>query len=192
MVVEYAQGVGHVLCLLHLAELDGEAFAKVAGAYPRRIELLDDAQQLGHLFVRGLDVLPEGYVVHDAVEVAAEIAVLVDAAYQIASHGHLMLVQVAETELGQEALGETLLDGEGVVFGTFVLAVVVDSQAVGRDGVVCVQLVDGYVLGLVVIVIASLDRTVVQHRIVLKLTFYTLFQFLDGEFDEFDSLDLKR
>ena len=104
-----------------------------------------------------------------------------------------MLGEVAEAELVEEALGKALLDGEGVVFGALVLAVIVDLEAVGRNRIVRVEFVDGDVLRLVVIVVAALyGVVVVKHGILLKLRADALFQFLDRQFDELDGLDLKR
>ena len=101
-----------------------------------------------------------------------------------------MFRQVPESELVHQALGKTLLYGEGVVLGLFVLSVIVDPQAITRNGIIFVYLIEGNVLGLVVFLFRGLG--IVKHRIVLKLVLYALLQFLDGQLYKLDGLYLKR
>ena len=180
-----------ILGLFFTAELQQQAFAQVPGPDTGRFELLDDFQQAFHFFVSGFDAGPEGQVVHQGIQVPAQVAVFVQAADNERGYFPLMLVQVAETQLPHQALGKTLFDGKGIVLRPFVLAVIVDVQAIGGGGVILVDFVDGNVLGLVVIALTG-RGIVIKHRIVLELTFDPLFQFLDREFDEPDGLHLQR
>ena len=193
VVTKDALGVLRVRGSLEGADLEEEAFLEVAGADAGGVEFLDDLEHAEDLLFVGLDAGAEGEVVDEGVEVAAEVAVFVEAADDEGSDVLFMLGKVAEAELVEEALGKALLDGEGIVFGTFVLAVVIDFEAVSGNRIVRVELVDGAVLRLVVLVVAAFDRVVVvKHRILLKLRADALFQFLDRQFDELDGLDLKR
>ena len=137
---EYQQGVPDLFGLLHRLELDYQALAQVPGSHSRRFEFLYYGEQLLHFFRVGLDSCPEGKVIHETVQVAPEVAVVVQAAYDEGGDHALVLVQVPEAELFHKTLGETLLDGEGVVLRALVLAVVVDLQLVGRNRIILVEL----------------------------------------------------
>ena len=103
-----------------------------------------------------------------------------------------MLVKIPEAKLLKQALGETLLHGESVVLGTFVLSVIIDPKLVCRDVVItALQFIDGNILRFIVI-LAFRVSAVVKHGIVVKLSLNALFQLLDRQFNEFDGLDLKR
>ena len=180
-----------VFGLFFRLQLQQQAFAQVPCAHAGRLKLLDHLQQALHFLVSGLDAGPEGQVVHQGVQVPAQVAVFVQAADNERGHFTLVFVQVAETQLPHQALGKTFLDGKGVVLRPFVLPVIVHVQPIGGRRIVLVNLVDRNVLGLVVVAFAG-RSVVVKHRIVLELTFDPLFQFLDREFDEPDGLHLQR
>ena len=93
-VAEDADGVGHGRRLLLVLQLDQQALAEVARAHAGRFELLDDLQHCLHLFRIGGDAGAEGQVVHQGFDVAAEIAVVVQAADDEGGHGPLVLGQV--------------------------------------------------------------------------------------------------
>ena len=114
-----------------------------------------------------------------------------------------MLRKIAVAQLLLKALGETLLDGKGIVFGAFVLAPVVDMQVVGRDVVVLGTVVlfqrtaalllllylgDGDVTGFVV----PFGCLVIDDGVVVHYLPDILLQGLHRHFDYLDGLDLKR
>ena len=206
-VADDADGIGHGRRLLLVLQLDEEAFAEVAGAHAGGFELLDDLEHRLHLGRIGGDAGAEGQVVHQGFDVAAEIAVVVQAADDEGGHGALVLGEVPVAQLLLEALREALLDGEGIVLGAFVLAPVVHGTVVIRGGVVVVRigavvllqgtaavlavlhLGDGHVAGLVGI--AAL-RGVVDDRIVIHHLADVLLQGLHRHLDQLDGLDLER
>ena len=207
-VPEDAYGIGHRRRLLLVLQLDKEALAEVAGAHAGGLELLDDLEHRLYFFrIRG-DARPESEVVHQGFDVAAEIAVVVQAADDEGGHGPLVLGQVPVAQLFLEALGEALLDGEGIVLGALVLAPVVHGTVVVRGGVVIVRvgvvvllegaaavlavldLGDGHIAGLVRIAAGS--GRVVDDRIVVQDFADMLLQGLHRHLDQLDGLDLER
>ena len=206
-VADDADGVRHRRRLLLVLQLDEEAFAEVTRAHARGLELLDDLQHRLHLLGIRLDAGAEGEIIDQRLDVAAEIAVVVETADDKGGHGPLVLRQMTVAELLLKALRETLLDGEGVVFGTLVLAPVVYGAVVVRRGIVVVgvglvgilqgtaavlavlHLGDGHVAGLVGL--AALGR-VVDNRIVVHHLPHMLLQRLHRHLDQLDSLNLER
>ena len=198
-VTEDADGIGHGRRLLLVLQLDEEALAEVAGTHTGGLELLDDLEHRLHLFRVGGNARTESEVVHQGFDVAAEVAVIIQAADDKGSHGSLVIGQVPVAQLLLEALGEALLDGEGIVLGAFVLAPVVHGTVVVRGRIVVVRvgvvvllegtaavlavfhLGDGHVTGLVRIAAGS--GGVVDDRIVIRL---------HRHLDQLDGLDLER
>ena len=207
-VAEDPDGIGHRRCLLLVLQLDEEALAEVAGAHAGGLELLDDLEHRLHLFRVGGDARAESEVVHQGFNVAAEVSVVVQAADDEVGHGALVLGEVPVAQLLLEALGEALLDGEGIVLGTLVLAPVIHGTVVVRGGVVVVRvgiivlfqgaaavlavfhLGDGQVAGLVRIAAGS--GGIVNDRIVVQHFPDMLFQSLHRHLDQLDGLDLER
>ena len=99
---------------------------------------------------------------------------------------------MTNAELLHETLGETFLYRESIVLRALVLAVIVDPELVGRNIVAVVNLIDGHILRLVVVIILVRSRRIVEHGILLKFSLHTLLQLLDRKLYQFDSLDLKR
>ena len=206
-VADDADGIRHRGRLLLVFQLDEEAFAEVAGTHARRLELLDDLQHRLHLLGVRFDAGAEGEVIDQGLDVAAEIAVVIETADDEGGHRPLVLGEVPVAQLLLQALREALLDGEGVVFGTLVLAPVVHGAVVVRRGIVVVgvglvvifqgaaavlavlHLGDGHVAGLVGL--AALGR-VVDHRIVVHHLPHMLLQRLHRHLDQLDGLDLER
>ena len=206
-VADDADGVRHRGGLLLVFQLDEEALAEVAGAHARGLKLLDDLQHRLHLLGVRFDAGAESEVIDQRFNVAAEISVVVETADDEGGHRPLALGEVPVAQLLLEALREALLDGEGVVFGTLVLAPVVHGAVVVRCGIVVVgvglvvifqgtaavlavfHLGDGHVAGLVGL--AALGR-VVDHRIIVHHLPHMLLQRLDRHLDQLDRLDLER
>ena len=206
-VADNADGIRHRGRLLLVFQLDEEALAEIAGSHARRLELLDDLQHRLHLLGVRFDAGAEGEVIDQGLDVAAEIAVVIETADDEGGHRPLVLGEVPVAQLLLQALREALLDGEGVVFGTLVLAPVVHGAVVVRRGIVVVgvglvvifqgaaavlavlHLGDGHVARLVGL--AALGR-VVNHRIVVHHLPHMLLQRLHRHLDQLDGLDLER
>ena len=114
-----------------------------------------------------------------------------------------MLGKVPVTKLLQQALGETLLDREGIVFRTLVFAPVVYVEVVGGNVIVLGTVIlfqgaaalllflyfgNGDVAGLVF----AFLRGVVHYGIVVEHLTYVLFQGLHRHLYQLDGLNLKR
>ena len=207
-VAEDADGIGHSRCLLLVLQLDEEALTKIARTHAGGLKLLDNLQHRLHLFRISSNARPEGEVIHERLDVATEIAVVVQAADNEGGHGPLVLGQVPVTQLLLEALGEALLDGEGIVLGALVLSPVVHGAVVVRSGIVVIRVRvvvllegtaavlavldfgDGHVAGL--IRLAAGSGRVVDDRIVVQHLADMLLQGLHRHLDQLDGLDLER
>ena len=207
-VTDDADGIGHGRRLLLVLQLDQEAFAQVPGAHAGRFELLDDFEHRLHFLGIRFDAGAEGDVIDQGFDVAAEIAVVIQTADDEGRHGTLVISEVPVTQLFLKALREALLDGEGVVFGTLVLAPVVHGTVVVRGGIVVVgegpvvvfqgaaavlavlHFGDGHVARLVGLAAGS--GRVVDDRIVVQHLTDMLLQGLHRHLDQLDRLDLER
>ena len=65
-------------------------------------------------------------------------------------------------------------------------------KLVRGNRIVLVDLIDGDVLRLIIVLVLFRSRRIVKHRIVLQLRLYLLLQFLNRQLDELDRLNLKR
>ena len=156
----------------------GEALAKVARAYAHGLEVLDNHQHTLNLLLVRFNPGTEGEVVHHGLQVAAQVAVVVQAADYERGDFVLVRCQVAEAELALEALGEAFLDGEGVILGPWVLAPVVYLQFVCGDVSVFLHGVYG---DFAAVFFGGVGiGLVVKHGIAFQLCTYLLLQFLNG------------
>ena len=206
-VADDADGVRHRGRLLLVFQLDEEAFAEVAGADAGGFELLDDLQHRLHLGGVRLDARPEGEVIDQGLNVAAKVAVIVQAADDESGDGPLVLGEVPVAELLLKALGEALLDGECVVFRALVGAPILDGPVVIRRGIVVrigrvgilegaaavlavLHFGDGHIAGFVGI--AAALGGVVDDRVVVQDLAHVLLERLHRHLDQLDGLDLER
>ena len=192
IVPDYGFGQLHVLRPLLGMQLEKQTFPQVPRSDADRLEFLDHLDHPEDLLRVGIDIRPERQVVHYAVDIPAEIAILVQAADDECCNIVFVLGKVPVPQLLHEALGETFLYRESIVLRTLVLAVIVDPELVGRNIVAVVNLIDGHILRLVVVIILVRSRRIVEHGILLKFSLHTLLQLLDRKLYQFDSLDLKR
>ena len=175
----------------HLRHLQQQAFAQVARADARRLQFVNDSEQALQLSGRRFEAHREGDVIGHGLQVAAQVAVLVDAADQVDRQPHVALRQIAVAQL----LDEVFLQRPplGQIDGTLlvVLRKVVDAALVRRRVVLPEVFVDGNLLGRLLLV---LGRTLLlfQHDIVFDLLFDTLFELHGGQFQQLDHLDLLR
>ncbi len=65
-------------------------------------------------------------------------------------------------------------------------------KLVRGNRIVLVDLIDGDVLRLIIVLVLFRSRRIVKHRIVLELRLDLLLQFLNRQLDELDRLNLKR
>ena len=65
-------------------------------------------------------------------------------------------------------------------------------KLVRGNRIVLVDLIDGDVLRLIIVLVLFRSRRIVKHRIVLQLRLDLLLQFLNRQLDELDRLNLKR
>ena len=171
-------------------ELEQQALAQVAGTDADRVEFLDEVEQFLHFVFVGLDAEAEGNVVGQGFQVAAQVAVVVDHADDELGDLPLALVDLAIAQLGLEALVETLPDGEGIVLGLEVLALVVDVEFVRRRGVAAAVFAERDVL--LLFPFRGIVHDFLKDRIFLELLLDTLFQLRCRQFDQLDGLDLQR
>ena len=114
-----------------------------------------------------------------------------------------MLCEIAVAQLFLQALGETLLYREGIVFRALVLSPVVYMQVIGRDVVVLgtvilfqgaaalllfLNLGNGDIAGFVV----PLGSLVIDDRVIVEYLPHMLLQGLHRHLDQLDGLNLKR
>ena len=207
-VADDADGVRHGGRLLLVLQLNEEALPQVTRTDAGGLELLDDLEHFLHFLRRRRDAGAEGQVVHQRLDVAAQIAVVVQTADDEGGHGPLVVGEVPIAQLLLKALREALLDGEGVVFGPVVLTPVVDGAVVVRRRIVVVgeggvgvlqgaaavlavlHFGDGHVAGLVGL--AAAGGRVVEDRVVVQDLADMLLQGLHRHLDQLDGLDLER
>ena len=65
-------------------------------------------------------------------------------------------------------------------------------KLVRGNRIVLVDLIDGDVLRLIIVLVLFRSRRIVKHRIVLQLRLDLLLQFLNRQLDELDRLNLER
>ena len=186
-------------------QLEEKALPEVPCAHTGRFELLHHGEHALHLGRVGRHPLPERHVVHKGLDVAAKVAVVVEAADYEGGDRPFMIRQVTEAELLLEALGEALVDGECIVLRAFVLAPVADAAVIVRCGVVVrigrigvlgaastrllfFHLGDGDISRRVVSALGG----VVDDGVVVELLPHALLKLLDRKLDELDGLDLER
>ena len=98
---------------------------------------------------------------------------------------------MTESELLQQALGKTLANGKSIVFGTGILAPVVDLELVAGNVFVLGKLVYRNISGIILVALPVRIRTVVKHWVLLNLGTDPLLELLDWEFNQLDGLDLQ-
>ena len=192
MVFEDLCGIDHFGGLLQCPYLQQETLPEVPCPDPGRIEFLYDLQHVLDFFLVGFDSRPECQVIHQAFNASAQIAVIVQTADNKSRYGMLVFCQIPESQLVHKALCETFLYGKRIVLRTLVLAVVVDSQLVARDGVVFLVVGQRHFPWPVFLFIPVIRRIFIKHGILFKLFPYPLLQFLSRQLDKLYRLDLER
>ena len=206
-VPEHPDGIPDGIRLLLVFQLKQETFPQVAGSHTRRFELLHDLEHALHLLRIGFHTGPEGQVVHEGFDVAAQVTVVIQTADDEGGHGTLMVGEVPVAQLLHQALGKALLDGKGIVLRPFVRTPVLDGTVVIRSRVVIgigsigifqgtaavlavLHLGDGHIAGFVRI--AARGGRIVNDRIVVEHLAHMLLQGLHRHLDQLDGLDLER
>ena len=168
-------------------KLEQQALPQVAGTDSGRFEGLDEFHDLIDLLFGGLDTGLDADVIGEHVRPAAQVAVVVDHAYDEERDAAGAVVQPAEAQLAFQALAESLLDLEGVVLRLEILALVVYVEPV-RGGIVVV-LADGDVLGGF---LRFGGFILFQNGVLLEFLLDTRKQLYRRHLDQFDRLDLDR
>ena len=175
----------------HLRHLQQQAFAQVARADARRLQFVNDSEQAFQLPGRRFKPHREGDVVGHGLQVAAQVAVLVDAADQVDRQPHVALRKIAVAQLLDEVFLQRPSFGQIDRTLLVVLRKVVDAALVRRRVVLPEVFVEGDLLGRLLLV---LGRTLLlfQHDIVFDLLFDALFELHGGQFQQLDHLYLLR
>ena len=134
--IQDAYGILYGGRALFVLQLYQEAFPQVTGTNSGRLKLLDNFEHILHLLGRCLLACAESEVIHQGFDVPAEVAVIVKGADDEGGDGSLVIREIAVSQLLLKALGEALLNGEGVVLGALVLAPVVYVEVVGGNVIV--------------------------------------------------------
>ena len=190
VVLHDVEGHGLVGCA---AQLQCKALLQVACPDARRVEALHRLEGLLYLLVRGFDALSEGEVVGYEVEAAAQVAGIVERAYDLGGDSQDPAVEAREGELLQQSLGkgtgvahhEVAAGGVGVLLE--VLAVVVVEALVLVVVVVPVRL-----CGVGARQRLFVGRFGVEQGVLLYLFFDGLFQVGDRQLQQSHQLYLLR
>ena len=168
-----------------------ENVAQVARADARRLQFVNDSEQAFQLPGRRFKPHREGDVVGHGLQVAAQVAVLVDAADQVDRQPHVALRKIAVAQLLDEVFLQRPSFGQIDRTLLVVLRKVVDAALVRRRVVLPEVFVEGDLLGRLLLV---LGRTLLlfQHDIVFDLLFDALFELHGGQFQQLDHLYLLR
>ena len=169
-------------------ELKQKAFAKIPCTNSCRFKTLNNLQHFLNFLAVALNICPESQVIHQRLQVPAKVTVIIQRAYDKGSNLPFVVGKIAETQLLEKALGETLLYGESVVLRPSILAPVVDSRFVIRN-IVILKLVQRHFLRLFGRVRI---RSVIKYRILLQLLTHALLQVLDRKLYQLDGLNLQR
>ena len=151
---------------------------------------MNDVQQAFQLSGRGLDPHRKGDVVGHGLQVAAQVAVLVDAPDQVDGQPHIPLGKIPVAQLFDQILLQRTPLGQIDRALFVVFRKVVDAAFVRRRVVVVQVFVNGDLLGLLVV----LGRAFLlfQNDVVLDLLFDALFELHGGELQQLDHLNLLR
>lgn len=172
-----------------MGQLQQQALAQVAGTDAGRFEVVDRPQDrlqpLGH----DLHAQREGDVVGHRLQIAAQVAVLVDAPHQIDRQPHLVVRQIAVAELLDQVLLQRPAARQRNLAGLVVLRVVVGPHLISRRVVLAQVLVDRNPLGFLLL---ALLLGLLEHDVLLDLLLDTLLELHGGQFEQFNHLYLLR
>ena len=150
---------------------------------------MDDFQDRFQPFGRDLFAQRKGDVVGHRFQIAAQIAVFVDASHQIDRQPHLLFREVAVAELFDQVLLQRTAARQGNLTGLVVFRIVVGPHLVGRRVVFAQVFVDRYLLGFLLLVLLF---GLFEHDVLLDLLLDALFELHGRQFEQFNHLDLLR
>ena len=172
-----------------LLQLQEQAFPQIAGPDTGRFQLVNHPEQPFELLGRSLDTHRKGDVVGDRLQVAPQVAVLVDAAHEIGRQPHVPLRKVAVTELFDQVFRQRTPLGK-VNRALFVVFRKVVDAAFVRGRIILAQvLVHGDLLGLLLL---FGDGLLLKDDILLDLLLDALLELHGGQLQQLDHLDLLR
>ena len=174
----------------HLVHLQQQTLLQAAGADSGWFQLVDDPQQPLELLRGGLDTHREGDVVGHRFEVAAQVAVLVDAADEVDGQPHVAIRKVAVAQLLDQILVQRTTAGEVDRALLVVFRIVVDTALVRGRVVLAQILLDGDFAGL--LLAFGIPLVLLEHDVVLDLLLDALFELHGGQLQQLDHLNLLR
>ena len=116
-----------------LIQLQQQTLLQVAGTYTGRFEFVDNRQQSFQVLDRNIYALREGDVVGDSLQTPAQIAVLLDTADQINGQTHILLREIAVSQLFDQVLLQRTSARKGSLARFIVFRIVVDTALIGRS-----------------------------------------------------------
>ena len=170
-----------------LIQLQQQTLLQVAGTYTGRFEFVDNRQQSFQVLDRNIYALREGDVVGDSLQTPAQIAVLLDTADQINGQTHILLREIAVSQLFDQVLLQRTSARKGGLARFIVFRIVVDTALIGRSFVYPEVFLHRNLLRLLVL------RSMIvflQHDVLLDLLLDPLLELHGRQLQQFDHLNL--
>ena len=170
-----------------LIQLQQQTLLQVAGTYTGRFEFVDNRQQSFQVLDRNIYALREGDVVGDSLQTPAQIAVLLDTADQINGQTHILLREIAVSQLFDQVLLQRTSARKGGLARFIVFRIVVDTALIGRSFVFPEVFLHRNLLRLLVL------RSMIvflQHDVLLDLLLDPLLELHGRQLQQFDHLNL--
>ena len=170
-----------------LIQLQQQTLLQVAGTYTGRFEFVDNRQQSFQVLDRNIYALREGDVVGDSLQTPAQIAVLLDTADQINGQTHILLREIAVSQLFDQVLLQRTSARKGSLARFIVFRIVVDTALIGRSFVFPEVFLHRNLLRLLVL------RSMIvflQHDVLLDLLLDPLLELHGRQLQQFDHLNL--
>ena len=170
-----------------LIQLQQQTLLQVTGTYTGRFEFVDNRQQSFQVLDRNIYALREGDVVGDSLQTPAQIAVLLDTADQINGQTHILLREIAVSQLFDQVLLQRTSARKGGLARFIVFRIVVDTALIGRSFVFPEVFLHRNLLRLLVL------RSMIvflQHDVLLDLLLDPLLELHGRQLQQFDHLNL--
>lgn len=170
-----------------LIQLQQQTLLQVASTYTGRFEFVDNRQQSFQVLDRNIYALREGDVVGDSLQTPAQIAVLLDTADQINGQTHILLREIAVSQLFDQVLLQRTSARKGGLARFVIFRIVVDTALIGRSFVFPEVFLHRNLLRLLVL------RSMIvflQHDVLLDLLLDPLLELHGRQLQQFDHLNL--
>ena len=171
-------------CVEHLAvHLQKQALLQGTGSYACRLELLNDMQYALYLLDRDIHAARKGQVVGERNKVAAQVAIVIEAADDICRYDKLLLAKRAEAQLLHEGLAQRVRLGD--IYGALlvILREVVHARLVCGGLVLLAEvLLNRNLLGSLVVVVVCFN-ILLEDYVLLYFTLDALLELHRGELE---------